>query len=138
MEKIKNLEIIIEENNIWEVTLEELAQMAVEYASKSISYEKTEKGEILIGILTRTGERMFNDGTFLSKTIIVSVLYSRVQEYKTWLTYDHSHKIVKYADYNGEDETHRYETTYMFPITQYPHFLIKKVVPYILKKMEEK
>jgi len=129
-----NLEVIIMDNCVWQVPLEEMAEFAFEYNLKAIPYEKTEKGEMLIGILIRTGESILKDGTFLSRTIITNTLYSPVKEYKRLLVYDHVHNNI---DYTSENSAHRYESTHVFAVTKYPHFLIRRVADYIVEKIEE-
>lgn len=130
---VKNLEIIVNEESIREVSLEQIAQLAFEYNFKLIPYEKTEEGKILIAILIRSSERILDDGTFLARTIILNTLYAPVTEYKRLLVYNHMQKTIEYVDENSD---HNICCTYL--ISTYPHYLIKKVVPYIVNKMREK
>ena len=135
MRDVKNLEAVVVDDNIWEVPIEQIAEICLEYNFKTIAYEKTKKGEMLIVILVRTGDRMLQDGNFLSRTIITNVLYSFVNGYKSLLVYDHVNKFIEYTD--GK-ELNRYESTHLFAVTRYPHFLNKKAAEHIVRKLEGK
>jgi hypothetical protein len=131
----KNLEITVEKDNIWKVSLEEICQMAVEFGFKAISYEKIDdKGGTLIIYLARLGDTFSMDGRFLSNVLVVSVIYSPVSEYKRLLIYDYIQKTVNYTD---EDSNHRYGSTTVFAIMSYPHYVIKSIMPDVLENMKQ-
>lgn len=132
---IKNLEVIVEDDNIWEVSLEEIAQFGFEFGLKALSYEETEKGRMLIGFLVRASDRISNNGTFTTRSMIINTLYTPVKEYKRLLVYNHVRKILNYTDENPD---HLFEYTYVFVVSTYPHFLNKAAVQHIVKKLEGK
>lgn len=131
----KTLEILVEDDNIWEVSLEQIAQFSFEFGLKALSYEETGAGKMLVGILIRTSDRVLEDGTYLIRSLITNTIYSPVKEYKRLLIYNH---VKKDVDYTDEDSNHHLEYTYVFAITSYPNFLIKKAVKHIIIKMEGK
>ena len=132
-ETINDLEVCVVDAHVWEVSLEELAQFVFDFNIKAIPYEKTEEGEMLLGVLLRTGDRIMDDGFLISRTIITNTLYAFVDGYKRLLVYDPIHKIIKYTDHNEET---RYESTHIYSVTTYPHYFNKAVVENILAKLE--
>jgi len=134
MEKIKSLGIIVEDF-IKEVTLEELAQVALEHNYKTIWYVKTKKGEILGTLLFRTDSKILDDGTYLVRHLIVAVYYVSVSGYQRFLFYDHARETTEYTDY--DDDRHHYNTTYSLSVLRYPHPFTEVILPYVLKNMEE-
>ena len=136
MRVIKNLEVEVVDENIWEVPIEQIAEICFEFNLKTISYEETERGALLVAILVRTGDRVLDDGTFISRTLITNVLYAFVSGYKRLLFWDGVNDVAQaYTDGNA---IHRYETTHSFAVTRYPHFLVKEAVKHILRKLEAK
>ena len=135
MDGLKNIETLVDDDNIWEVSLEQIAQFSFEFGIKALSYEETGAGKMLVGILVRTSDKVLDDGTYLTRSLIVNTIYSPVKEYKRLLIYNHVKKAVDYTD---EDSDHHLEYTYVFAVTSYPNFLIKAAVKHIVKKLEGK
>lgn len=134
MEEIRDLEVEVLDDFIWEVTLEQMAEFAMDSGVKAIPYEKTEKGNMLIGILLRSSDRMW-DMDLIARSLIVNTIYCFVEDYRRLLVYDPIHRIIRYTNNNNE---HRYESTHVWAITTYPHFLYKIASKAIVEKLEDR
>ena len=126
------IKIIYFNSFIKKVSMEELAQMAVANKHKSVHYMDRRHKRFILNYTTRSKSKTLPNGTFVSKILIISVLYAQVEDYKKLLVYDHLKKnICSYV--NDMGDIIRNSTTYLLAVWNYPSKLLNVIEEAILE-----
>ena len=126
------IKIIYVNSFIKKVSVEEVAQMAVANKHKSVHYMDRRNKRFILNYTTRSKSKSLPNGTFVSKILITSVLYAKVEEYKKLLVYDHLKKnICSYV--NDMGNIIRNSTIYSLAVWSYPSNLLNVIEEAILE-----
>lgn len=126
------IKIIYVNSFIKKVSMEEVAQMAVANKHKSVRYMDRRNKRFILNYTTRSKSKSLPNGTFVSKILILDVLYAKVEEYKKLLVYDHLKKNICYY-VNDMGNIIRNSTTYLLAVWNYPSKLLNVIEDAILK-----
>jgi hypothetical protein len=125
--------IWINEKFIKKVSLEELAQMAGIFDKKTVFFTETKKQKFLIRFPVEEQQKILDNGIHIVRVAVIYVFYSKVNQYRRYIKYNHSTGEVVYTNEPGL--AGGYE---LIKVVKCPDIVVEKVKEVILKQEIDK